>query len=172
MYNAGRMGWWVVALLAVVLAGGLYLLEQSYTAGEPSTSVAATSTNAIAHPALISDLYPPYPGVAWGASSPEQVTISTTTYAGASISAVATTSTMDPGSAFMPFDAYYEKALTQLGWSVDNTLAAGGPMGGQTGYRKAGAVILARFSVVYHTNHADAPSECPCDVTLSLFSTR
>ncbi len=168
MYTAGARALWLIVLALVVIAvGGLYLWQQPQSAGEQSAS-----TDGALHPSLHADLYPLYPGVAWGASSAESVTISTTTYAGASISAVATTSAMDPGSAFTPFDTYYDHALKALGWSVANDLAAGGPMGGQTGYRKAGAIILTRFAIVYHTTPVDAPSECPCDVTLSLFSTR
>jgi hypothetical protein len=77
---------------------------------------------------------------------------------------------MDPGSIFTPFDNYYASKLAALGWQVDNAVAAGGHTGGQTGYRKDGKLILINFDIVYHTVTDTAPSECPCDVTLSLFS--
>jgi len=78
---------------------------------------------------------------------------------------------MNPGSIFTPFESYYDAKLKALGWSVANDLAAGGHVGGQTGYRKGGSVILTRFHIDYQTKPANAPSECPCTVTLSLFST-
>lgn len=37
---------------------------------------------------------------------------------------------------------YYADKLAAAGWKVDNYLGAGGPMGGQTGYRKADTLIL------------------------------
>jgi hypothetical protein len=77
---------------------------------------------------------------------------------------------MDPGSAITPFEEYYQLKLSALGWTEANDLAAGGHVGGQTGYRKDGAVILIRFHIDYENQPANAPSECPCMVTLSLFS--
>lgn len=98
------------------------------------------------------------------------MTIGTSTYVGASVSSLAATSTMDPGSVFTPFERYYDAKLKALGWTVDKYLATCGHVGGQTGYRKGDGLILVRFFINYQTVPANAPSECPCDVTLSLFS--
>lgn len=121
-------------------------------------------------PTLSQDLYPLYSGATWNAPEPESVTIGSTTLTGASVSSVPVTDTMDPGSIFTPFEEYYASKLAALGYAVDNYLAAGGHVGGQTGYRKGGTTILTRFHIDYHTVSSTSPSTCPCDVTLSLFS--
>lgn len=121
-------------------------------------------------PALSTDLYPLYTGTEWGVPQIESFVIGTAAYSGTSVASSPVIGTMDPASVFMPFERYYEEKLAGLGWSVANDLAAGGHTGGQTGYRKGDATILTRFNVVYHTVSDDRPSECPCDVSLSLFS--
>jgi hypothetical protein len=146
---------WFVVLIFIV-AAGWYLLPTQKTVIPPSLS---------------QDLYPLYDTVGWNAALPESVPIGTTTYLGASITSSPVTDTMNPGAVFTPFETYYDKKLKSLGWSVANDLAAGGHVGGQTGYRKGDQVILTRFQIEYHTKPDNAPSECPCDVSLSLFST-
>jgi len=122
-------------------------------------------------PALSSDLYPLYNPLKWSEPQFEKLLIGTTSYSGASITSAPVTNTMDPGSIFNPFDQYYDQKLKAVGWQVANDLAAGGHIGGQTGYRKGAALILIRFQINYYMRPENAPSECPCDVTLSLFST-
>lgn len=122
-------------------------------------------------PTLLGDIYPLYSAVQWDEPTTESFLIGTSTYSGASITSTPVVNTMDPGSVFTPFEKYYEQKLKALGWAVANDLAAGGHVGGQTGYRKGGEVILTRFHIDYRTIPSNAPSECPCDVTLSLFST-
>lgn len=153
-----------VLLLFIILvgAGGWYWWSGRTRAPAPTAPA----------PELSPDLYPLYPSASWGAPEAETFLISTTTYSGASISSAPITNTMDPGSIFTPFEEYYDQKLKALGWQIANDLAAGGHVGGQTGYRKGGAVILARFHIDYRVVPTDAPSECPCDVTLSLFSTK
>jgi len=159
---------WVVALgtVAIASASGFY----AWSTYHPSGGLEESSSFTLSHPRLNQDVYPLYSGVSWSASRMETVTISTSTYSGASITSLPVKDTMDPGSVFTPFERYYDQKLTALGWETVNDLAAGGHVGGQTGYRKDGATILTRFQIVYHTVPENAPSECPCDVTLSLFS--
>ena len=166
--NTGSTTW----NISPMYPSGTYVLGISAYESVPVTNpVSAESAQfSITHPTLSQDLYPLYSGASWGAPAAESFVIGTTTYSGASVASAATTGTMNPGSVFTPFQNYYDQKLKALGWKVANDLAAGGHVGGQTGYRKDGAVILTRFNIVYHTTPANAPSECPCDVTLSLFS--
>lgn len=148
--------WFVVIVL---IACGVWYLWSSQVSPPPEPSLALSAA-----------LYPLYGGADWNAPREESFVIGTTTYSGASASSTVIAAGMDPGSVFMPFTRYYDRKLKALGWSVSNDLAAGGHVGGQTGYRKGGAVILTRFHIDYHVTPKNAPSECPCDVTLSIFS--
>ena len=153
------MRWILPAVLLVVIVVGAFLLWRMPAPSAP-----------LQPPQLSSDLYPLYATSTWQTPVSESVTIGTTTLSGASITSAAVTDTMDPGSIFTPFETYYADKLAASGWSVANDLAAGGHVGGQTGYRKGNAVILTRFNILYHVVSNTSPSECPCDVTLSLFS--
>lgn len=146
-------------IVLIVLAGGLYLWI-SRTPTAPS----------VVQPELLSDVYPLYGKVQWNTPMAETVVVGSTTIEGTSITSALVTNTMDPGSIFMPFEQYYAEKLKALGWKVDNSLAAGGHVGGQMGYQKDSQTILTRFSIIYHNVPHNAPSECPCDVALSLFS--
>lgn len=150
--------------LAVLIVLLLAIAAWHWWSAKPSALPAA-------RPELSADLYPLYADADWNAPMAESVTIGTSTYAGASVATAPVLNTMDPGSVFMPFEQYYDRKLKALGWESAMDLDAGGHTGGQTGYRKDGRLVLARFRIDYHANPPDAPSECPCDVTLSLFST-
>jgi hypothetical protein len=167
--NTGSTLW----KISPMYPSGTYVLGISAYESVPLTNPisAESAPFEITHPTLSADLYPLYDRVGWNASEVETFIIGTTSYSGASVTSVAATDTMDPGSVFTPFERYYDQKLKALGWQVANDLAAGGHVGGQTGYRKGSAVILSRFQINYHTRPENAPSECPCDVTLSLFST-
>ena len=167
--NTGSTTWKV----SPMYPSGTYVLGISAYESIPITAAisAESAQFRIVHPVLGADLYPLYDRTGWNASEVESFIVGTTSYSGASVTSAAVTDTMDPGSVFTPFERFYDKKLKSLGWQVANDLAAGGHVGGQTGYRKDGAVILTRFQIVYHTVPENAPSECPCDVTLSLFST-
>ncbi|MBU6214509.1 GPI anchored serine-threonine rich family protein [Patescibacteria group bacterium] len=125
---------------------------------------------ALTHPSLLSSLLPLYAGATWQAPEVETFFIGTTTYTGASATSNPVTDTMDPASIFSPFERFYEEKLSALGYRVVNALAAGGHVGGQTGYQKGAETVLVRFHIDYHTISETSPSECPCDVTLSVFS--
>ncbi len=154
----------VLLLLVLLAVGGLYFWIQTRAPAKVPVATSDVTLN--------QDLYPLYSGVSWGAPAAESFLISTTTYTGVSIASVPVTNTMDPASIFTPFESYYDQKLKALGWSIANELAAGGHVGGQTGYRKEGQVVLTRFHIDYHNVPSNAPSECPCDVTLSLFSSK
>lgn len=123
------------------------------------------------HSKLSTDAYPLYPDADWQTAEVEQFTIGSTIYKGTGVTTTSIHANMNPAEIFEPFEQYYKEKLTPLGWTIANDLAAGGHTGGQTGYRKDGQIILTRFSINYQNIPDDAPSECPCDVTLSIFST-
>ena len=167
---------WVTISVIVVIAGGMYAWTTYMGVPVVKSSILVTSSTAesqpftITHPKLAIDLYPLYTDAAWNMSIVESFVIGTTTYSGASMTSVPIDVGMNPASVITSFENYYDKLLRERGWHVANDLAAGGHVGGQTGYRNGSGVILTRFQIVYHTISENAPSECPCDVTLSLFS--
>jgi hypothetical protein len=166
--NTGSVEW----KISPMYPDGTYVLGlHAYDSLPAEKQVSAESEPfTIAHPKLHPDLYPLYDGVDWQASEAESVVIGTTTYAGAYIASQAIPAGDDPAGVFTPFERYYDTKLRAAGWMVANDLAAGGHTGGQTGYRKDGSVILTHFNIKYQTTPENAPSECPCEVTLSLFS--
>jgi len=167
--NTGSTTWKISAMYP----GGTYVLGISAYEGVPVTNPISAESRpfTITHPKLAIDLYPLYGGASWGASEVEEATIGTTTYRGASMSSATIDAGTDPGAAFTPFTGYYDKLLKERGWHIANDLAAGGHTGGQVGYRNGPGTILVGFHIDYQSRPANAPSECPCSVTLSLFST-
>ena len=155
----GRIFWGILFIILVVI--GVWYVRR------PSGGTPAAKTPS---PQLSADLYPLYGGVTWQSPEPEGFVIGTTSYSGASIASNPVTNTMNPSEVFTPFESYYDAKLKGAGWAVDNALAAGGPVGGQTAYQKGSDLILVRFGILYHVVSSSSPSECPCDVTLSLFS--
>ncbi|OYV63543.1 MAG: hypothetical protein B7X03_01355 [Parcubacteria group bacterium 21-58-10] len=121
-------------------------------------------------PPLAADLYPLY-SADWNAPHPVSLDIPPAPLSGTGIEAVVATSTMNPGAAFSPFDKYYADKLGALGWRVDNSLAAGGPGRGQVVYRKGAGFIAVNVWTDFHTVSSTSPMQCPCDVTIKLFST-
>jgi len=162
MHTLSKRVSWIVLIGGIALLGGLV-----YWLARPTPAPVATTPF---RGELATDLLPLYSAVSWSIVKEERVAIGTTTYEGASVGSAPITGTMDPGSVFTPFENYYDKKLKALGWHIANELAAGGHTGGQTGYVKGTETALVRYHVDYHTVSETAPSECPCDVTLSLFS--
>lgn len=156
---------WVALLGVVALLGGL-----AYWLARPTTTTPATIPTPVVL-TLAADLLPLYSSVRWSAVEAESFSIGSTVYRGASVGSALVTNTMDPASIFTPFERYYDGKLKALGWQIANELAAGGHVGGETGYRKGAATALVRYHIDYHSVSVTAPSECPCDVTLSVFST-
>lgn len=167
--NIGKVTW----NISPMYPNGTYVLGiQAYESIPVSNAILAESAKfIITHPEMLNDVYPLYPDVDWQSTVVENFVIGTTTYSSVSISSQLIFTGMNPGSIFTAFERYYDKKLKALGWQIANDLAAGGHVGGQTGYRKGNNVILTRFQINYQTKPENAPTECPCDVTLSLFST-
>lgn len=168
--NTGSVEWTV----SDQYPDGTYVLGLTAYESLPVTNpvFAESPEFAITPRPLAQDIYPLYDKVEWQSPKGETFVISTTTYAGTSISSVPVENTMTPAAIFSPFERYYANLLATRGWKIENALAAGGHVGGQTAYRKGDELILVRFSVLYHTVSETASSECPCDVTVSLFSSK
>ena len=166
--NTGSTTW----TISPQYPSGTYVLGISAYHDVPVTNpiTAESAAFTLWHPKLAIDLYPLFTGASWNSSQVEDVTMGATTYAGASMTSAPIDAGMDPGAAFTPFTEYYDHLLKSRGWHVANDLAAGGHVGGQTGYRNGPGTILVRFHIDYESKPANAPSECPCTVTLSLFS--
>lgn len=167
--NTGSTTW----AISPMYPDGTYVLElHAYKSLPITEDISAESGQfTISHPKLSDDVMPLYAGVPWQTSQVETVFMGTTTYKGASVASAPIDAGMDPGKIFTAFGEYYDEKLKALGWRISNDLAAGGHVGGQTGYRKGDQVILTRFMIDYKVRPEDAPSECPCDVTLSVFET-
>lgn len=166
--NTGSTTW----TISPMYPDGTYALGVSAYESVPVTNPVSAESRpfTLAHPKLAIDLYPLYTGASWNKAAAETFTIGTTTYAGASAASASLYAGMNPGGVFTPFEQYYAKLLAERGWHVANDLAAGGHTGGQTGYRNGPGVILVGFHIDYQNVPENAPSECPCTVTLSLFS--
>lgn len=167
--NTGSTTW----TISEMYPGGTFVLGISAYAAVPITNVISAESRpfTITHPKLAIDLYPLYTGATWKKSVVESFTIGTTTYSGASVTSEPIDVGMNPASVITSFESHYDKLLKEHGWLIANDLAAGGHVGGQTGYRNDSDVILTRFHINYKKQFENAPSECPCDITLSLFST-
>ena len=152
---------WAIGLAIVVIALAWLL--------RPSPAVAP-------QPHLNPDLYPLYPGIAWLAERPATTTgfnaQGTFGLNGYEVRSATTTDIMNIASLTTPFEAYYRNKLLTAGWTVDNYMAAGGPMGNQTAYIKGAGYILIGYHTLFHTNVAgpNSPVACPCDNSLSIFS--
>lgn len=151
---------WFLVFIIIAAAGAWYFLAAQHAAAPTQAPQARLSA----------DLYPLFSGISWSEPVPQSTTIGTSTASGALITSATSTNTMNPGAIFAPFNDYYDQKLKALGWQVANDLAAGGPMGGVAGYRKGSGIILVSYQILYHDTPANAPSQCPCSVTLSLFS--
>ena len=155
---------WVL-ILAVLFVGIVYALDAGQTPVVPAPQHL-----------LAADLYPLYPGVAWLAEGPATTTgwdaRGTFGLNGYEVRSATTTDIMNIASITTPFESYYRQKLLAAGWTVDNYMAAGGPMGNQTAYIKGAEYILIGYHTLFHTNVAgpNSPVACPCDTSLSIFS--
>ncbi|HET8580886.1 MAG TPA: hypothetical protein VFL98_00245 [Candidatus Paceibacterota bacterium] len=110
--------------------------------------------------------YPLYPSLSWGAEQPStQAGVS-----GYAVSSRPVVGVSDIASTTEGFVRYYQSKLAADGWSVDNSLAAGGPGADVAGYRKGNAVFIYAYSTDFKGTQPGEPVSCPCDVTFTLFS--
>ncbi len=115
---------------------------------------------------LPADVYPLYSGATWSEVQPKTFEKLT----GYEITAIAAKDTTNIAEATYPFEKYYAEKLTAEGWAIDNSLAAGGPGASITAYVKSGNYIIVSFSTDFKGGGENEPVQCPCDVSLSVFS--
>lgn len=110
--------------------------------------------------------YPLYDGVTWGeghADIQEGLT-------GFSITSLQSATTSDIAAITKPFEDYYQNKLTNDGWSVDTALAAGGAGSSLTAYHKGSVYLVIGYSTKFFGGGVNEPVQCPCRVTLGIFS--
>ncbi len=115
---------------------------------------------------LDAGLYPLYAGASWGEAQ-EKVTADGPAYGIVSAPFIDITNIAQEA---MPFTKYYDDKLVAAGWSRDMMREAGGAGAGVSFYTKGDQFIVVSFHSIFKVKHPDAPSECPCDLTLSLMS--
>lgn len=140
---------YIVILLILVLGGWYWYTSQS-------------STTRLLH----ADLYPLYSGASWG--EPQQVT--TSDGPAYEVQSVPLTNVTNLAEKFTPFESYYEDKLTKAGWVRDMMREASGAGAEVSVYTKGSQFIIVSYHSIFHVQHPDAPSDCPCDVQFSLMS--
>ena len=115
---------------------------------------------------LATDVYPLYPGAAWGAEEPATYQ----EFSGYQIVSKTVPNVTDLSVIFQPFEQYYEQKLTALGWSVDNAQAAGGPGSEFVGYKKGSDEIIISYNSIFKGGGQNEPVQCPCDISMTIFS--
>ena len=146
-----------IIVVLVIVGGGLY-----WYAGQHRFTIAQGISFR-----LNADVYPLYSGATW---SPEEAVMPPERGVDTIVRSVPVTDTMDITAASLPFTKYYEDKLTAAGWTRDMMREAGGPGAEVSTYTKGDQFIVVSFQSVFKVKHPDAPSECPCDVQLTLLS--
>lgn len=145
----------IAVIIVLILAGGAYYLH--------SKNVQQAAKNV---QGLNASAYPLYTGASWDAGHPEtQGGLS-----GYSVTSLATSSTNNISSITKPFEQYYQNKLTNGGWSIDNALAADGAGSSLTAYQKDGIYIVIGYTTTFDGGGVHEPVQCPCHVTLGIFS--
>ncbi len=152
-----------LALLAVIIvigvAGAWYFLKA------PGASVilgAPTQIN--------KDAYPLYTGVEWGSETAGTRIIGGVTLSGYEVRSAMQKDLTDLSAVSLPFVMYYKNKLLAHGWKEDLDLAADGPGSGLTVFRKGAEYLVLGFSSDFKVPGKNAPDQCPCDLTMSVFN--
>jgi|SRR5579862_6207785 len=120
---------------------------------------------------MINDVYPLYANLTWTAEQPKTMTLGTLTLTGIQAVSQPVANVTDLAAIFKPFEAYYANKLQAAGWSVNTSLAAAGPGAATTVYTKGQSYAVVGYSTNFKGGGANAPAQCPCDITLSVFTT-
>jgi hypothetical protein len=121
----------------------------------------------VAEQHLNPDAYPLYSDLSWGS---EQAKTFEGKFSGYEVTSIPVTDITDLSVVSTPFDNYYKNKLEAIGWTVDNSLAAGGPGASITAYKKGSDYIIVSFSTKFKGGGTNEPVQCPCDITMSVFS--
>ncbi len=112
---------------------------------------------------LEADAYPLYAGAEWGEVQKLEGGLTR-------VASKPVVDTTNITGVAMPFTEYYHEKLASAGWEQDLMREADGPGANMSYYVKDGRFIVVSFESEFKVKHDDAPSECPCDVTLSVTS--
>ena len=144
---------YIIVVLVIVLGGWYWYAGKGGGAAAPKVELNA-------------DVYPLYSGATWGDSHGK----TTDDGPGYEVVSEPFTDVTNIAAVSTPFTKYYEEKLTAAGWVRDMSREAGGPGAEVSVYTKGEQFIVVMFQSLFKVKHADAPSECPCDVTFSLMS--
>jgi hypothetical protein len=155
-----------VALIAggVIILGLIWFFfvqdrDKSVEQGSETENVVGSEEEA----RLEADAYPLYDGVEWGEVQKLEGGLTR-------VASEPMVDTTNITGVAMPFTEYYHDKLISAGWEQDMMREASGPGANMSYYAKDGRFIVVSFESEFKVKHADAPSECPCDVTLSVTS--
>lgn len=112
---------------------------------------------------LETDVYPLYRDVEWG--SVEEVNDGVL-----KVESEPVVDTTNIAAIAMPFTEYYHDKLLAAGWEQDMMREASGPGANVSTYTKDDRFITIAFESEFKVKSDNAPSLCPCDVTLSITS--
>ena len=138
----------------------------------PNCEFAPCPVDTVATTSLESVVYPLYSGSSWQDPIAATTTVGTTTRAGYTITSLPSATTSDIAGIAMPFVNYYDKKLRAAGWSEDTQLAADGAGSSQRVYKKGLGVVMISYTSDFADVSEDVPAQCPCTVSLSIFTTQ
>ncbi|MBU6323417.1 MAG: hypothetical protein KGI41_03465 [Patescibacteria group bacterium] len=153
----------LILLVAAGIAGSLFFASRLSPRSAPEAAQPAPGP-------LTADAYPLYPSALWGAAEAASFSAGASSFSGYEAAAEPKKDVTDLAALFAPFERYYQQKLEAAGWTEDINLAANGPGSGITAYRKGGAVLIVGYESVFKAGGKNAPAECPCDLTLYVFS--
>lgn len=122
-----------------------------------------------------SDIYPLPSGITWNAAHAATVLPGDenvpAAVVGIKIVSQPIANITDLAAPSAPFENYYRTKLVAAGWTVDNTMAAGGPGAEIDEYKKGNDYIILEYTSVFKNNGGgNSPETCPCDLTFSIFA--
>jgi hypothetical protein len=168
------IGGGLIIVVACAIAAG-YFFERSHFATPVVVPSQSASSTLDPLNATLGDIYPLPSGITWNA--PHGTTVLPgnqnvpTPLVGIRIISQPITNITDLSAPSMLFENYYKTKLTAAGWTVDNTLAAGGPGADIIGYKKGNNYIILEYTSLFkNTGGGNSPETCPCDITFSIFA--
>ena len=176
-----------IAPQAVEIKGNVMIVNYADRAADQPMSAAPSvgktayfvTDGSALYEAPIADAYPLYSasglgsssaaGISWAPPTPVFAT-TTPSLIGVELVSRPITNITDLATPTAPFMTYYRRILTAAGWKVDNLLAAGGPGAEVAGYTKGNDYFIVSYTSDFKMKSANAPEQCPCDLTFSLFA--
>lgn len=152
-----------IVAVAVVALVWFLLATDKVTDQEQGGGVENVAETDEETPELEADVYPLYDGVEWGSVQKLEGGL-------LRVASKPVLNTTNIAVVAMPFTDYYHQKLTAAGWEQDIMREASGPGANVSTYIKGDRFIVISFETDFKVKSDDPPSECPCDVTLSITS--